>query len=139
MPDPVITAKIREFKGGKITDTGNDYAPLTVVSARMMHLILAEHELASGTPAGFVTHINHVRAMDELTDYDGVSPAPLEMLQYERRVNLFLMGLRLTDMYRFGLTDPSWQPNSDVIQSPGTLLPITIIERRANPYLSGSG
>jgi starch-binding outer membrane protein, SusD/RagB family len=73
--------------------------------------------------------------MDGLTPYTGQIPA-MDMLRHTRRVNLFLMGLRLNDMYRFGIRDPHWRPNSDAFARPGTLLPITIIEIRANPHLT---
>jgi starch-binding outer membrane protein, SusD/RagB family len=134
IPDPVITDKLVEWKGGPITGTGNIYSPLTLASARMMHLILAEDALQSGDVPGFQTHINHVREMDGLTPYAGQIPAE-DMLVYSRRVNLFLMGLRLNDMYRFGIEDPHWRPNSDARDRPGTLLPITDIELRSNPNL----
>lgn len=137
VPDPVITTKLNEFKGGEFTNTGNGFAPLSLVDARMMHLILAEHALAGGDTGGFATHINHIRAMDGLTDYSG-QISDMEMLMHSRRVNTFLMGLRLFDMYRFGISDGLWQGGADVVTAPGTLLPITIIEIRANCYLNGS-
>ncbi len=137
VPDPVITTKLNEFKGGEFTNTGNGFAPLSLVDARMMHLILAEDALAGGDTGGFTTHINHIRAMDGLTDFSG-QISNMDMLMHTRRVNTFLMGLRLMDMYRFGLTDGLWQGGSDIVSSPGTLLPITIIEIRANCYLNGS-
>ena len=65
-----------------------------------MHLILAENSLANGDNAGFTTHINHIRAMDGLTEYSGQIDAQ-EMLLHTRRVNLFLQGRRLSDHYRF--------------------------------------
>lgn len=136
--DPAITAKLVEWKSGDITDTGTEYPPLTVTSVRHMHLILAEDALQQGNVAGFRTHINHVRSMDGLTEYAGQIPE-LEMLEYERRVNLYLMGLRLNDMYRFGTQDRHWQDNSDAMQRPGTLMPISTIEIRSNPFLSGEG
>ena len=138
VPDPVITAKLIEWKGGDLRATGDVYPPLTVVSARLMRLILAEDALAKGDVAGFTTQINRIRSLDGLSPYAGQIP-PRDMLIYERRVNLFLMGLRLADMYRFGIRDRLWQPNADAVLKPGTLLPITIIERRANPYLRGQG
>ena len=49
------------------------------------------------------------------------------------------MGLRLQDMYRWGLTMPEWDAQSAAITAPGTMLPITIIEIRANCYLNGLG
>jgi hypothetical protein len=135
--DPVVAWKLNKWKGGDFTTTGDSYAPLDVASARMMHLILAEDALANDDEGAFTTHVNHVRAMDGLTPYSGQIPA-IDMLQHERRVNLMLMGLRLKDMYRFGVTDPKWQPQGDAIAAPGTLLPITIIEIRANCHLNGS-
>ena len=137
IPDPVITAKVAEWKGGKVTDKGDSYAPLDVVSARMMHLIIAEDALAGGDNATFTSEINTIRGLDGLTPYSNQMPA-LNMLEHERRVNLFLMGERLVDMYRFGIKDPMWLSGSDAMDHPGTLLPITIIEIRANPYLNGS-
>jgi starch-binding outer membrane protein, SusD/RagB family len=134
VPDPVILAKLTEWKGGPITGTGNIYPPLTVTSARHMHLILAEDALQRGDEPEFRNRINMVRAMDDLTPYTGQIPA-LDMLLHARRVNLFLMGLRLNDMYRFGIADPHWQAGSDAVTRPGTLLPITDIEIRSNPHL----
>lgn len=134
--DPVITAKLTEWKSpGEITGTGTQYPPLTLTSARHMHLILAEDALQRGDDAGFATHINHVRSMDGLTEYSGQIPA-MDMLEYERRVNLFLMGLRLNDMYRFGTQDVHWQASSDAVRCPGTLMPISTVELRANPLVS---
>lgn len=136
--DPVITAKLVEWKDGALSGNGTDFPPLTLTSARMMRLILAEDALRQGDAEGFATHINHVRAMDDLTPYTGQLPE-LDMLISARRSNLFLMGLRLNDMYRFGIQAPDWQPNSDAIQQPGTLLPISITEIRANPFIGGAG
>jgi hypothetical protein len=42
-------------------------------------------------------------------------------------------------MYRFGLTDPRWGAGSDAARSPGTFLPITLVEVRANCHLNGLG
>lgn len=136
--DPVVTAKVRRWKGGNVTDKGGPYSPLDLVSTRMMHLILAESELAKGNNAGFTTHINHVRSMDSLTPYAGQIPAK-DMLNHARRVNTLFMGLRLADMYRFGIKDSKWQPNAQTMTAPGTMLPITIIEIRANCHLNGLG
>jgi starch-binding outer membrane protein, SusD/RagB family len=139
IPDPVITATLLRFKGGTTLDAaGFDYPSLTLVSARMMRLILAEDALQKNDLPTFRAQINAIRAMDDLTPYVDQIP-PLEMLQYARRVNLFLMGLRLNDMYRFGIQDRHWSPTSDALTKPGTLMPITITEIRANPNLSGQG
>lgn len=133
--DPRILAFLQEWKGGtNIGVAGPVYSALTLVSAKHMHLILAEDELAKGNTAGFTTHVNHVRAMNGLTPYSGQIPA-IDMLKYERRAALFVTGVRLLDMYRFGIRDPLWHTNSDAVRKPGTLLPITCIEANANPLI----
>ncbi len=136
--DPVVTSKMNQWKGGDLTDKGGIYPPLDVTSTRLMHLILAEDALANGDTGGFTLHINHVRDMDDLTPYSGQIPAR-DMLLHERRVNLMIMGLRLGDMYRFGIEDSRWEPASDAMQTPGEMLPITITEIRANCHLNGLG
>jgi hypothetical protein len=133
--DPRILTFLQEWKGGtNIGVAGTVYPALTLVSARHMHLILAEDALQKGNTTDFGTHINHVRAMDGLTPWSGQIPA-LDMLKYERRAALFVTGVRLLDMYRFGIKDPLWHPNSDARGKPGTLLPITCIEANANPLI----
>ncbi|MCI0436422.1 MAG: hypothetical protein L0271_22715 [Gemmatimonadetes bacterium] len=133
--DPRILAFLQEWKGGSnIGVAGPVYSSLTLVSAKHMRLILAEDALAKGNTTDFRTHINAVRALDDLTAYTGQIPA-LDMLKHERRATLFVTGVRLLDMYRFGIRDPLWHPNSDAVTSPGTLFPITCIERNANPEI----
>jgi hypothetical protein len=136
--DPAFKKRLEHFRAGPFNSKGNQYAPLAIASTRLMHLIAAEDALSKGDNAGFTTHVNHVRAMDGLTPYSGQIPA-LDMLKHERRVNTFVMGLRLADMYRFGIKDAKWQSGSDAIKTPGMMLPITIIEIRANCYLNGAG
>src|SRR5687768_3735418 len=135
-PDARILAFLREWKGDQnIGVAGTVYAPLTMTSAKHMYLILAEDELAKGNTAAFTTHINAVRAVDNMPPYAGQIPA-IEMLKHERRAALFLTGVRLFDMYRFGIKDPLWHPTSDAFIKPGTLLPITCIERNANTNIA---
>jgi hypothetical protein len=135
VPDPRILEFLREWKGdSNIGVPGTIYSPLTLSSAKHMHLILAEDALANGNMAAFTTHINAVRSVDGLGDYSGQIPA-LDMLKHERRTALFITGVRLMDMYRFNIRDGLWHPNSDVIARPGTLLPITCIEANANPEI----
>jgi len=125
--DEAVTTAVAQFGG-------NQYGNLTLASARMMRLIIAEDALAGGDTAEFETQINMIR------DYDGYGMAFVEggavsnvdMLQHTRRVNTMFQGLRLQDMYRWGLTDPLWAAGSTVLVSPGEMLPITIIEIRAN-------
>lgn len=145
-PDPVIAWKLAEFHDDPEYDginegrheTNDQFAPMTVVSDREMHLILAEHELATnGATQEFEDRINAVRQMDGLTDYSvGDLPAE-EILEHERRVNLFLMFRRLNDMYRFGSQDPQWGSTSSAFREPGTMLPITITEIRSNENVDG--
>lgn len=134
-PDARIVTFLREWKSSNdIGVAGNIYSPLTFVSAKHMHLILAEDELSKGNTAGFTSHINAVRAVNDLTPYSGQIPA-LDMLKHERRAALFVTGVRLLDMYRFGVRDPLWHSTSDAVVRPGSLLPITCIEANANPNI----
>ena len=133
--DPRIVAFLQEWKSNtNIGVAGEIYSPLTLASAKHMRLILAEDALSRSDLTAFTTHINAVRAVDGLTPYSGQIPA-LDMLKHERRAALFVTGVRLLDMFRFGIKDPLWHPNSDLMTKPGTLLPITCIERNSNPNL----
>ena len=133
--DPRITTFLTEWKAPQqINQAGDVYAPLTIVSAKYMNLILAEDALSKNDIATFTTRINNVRAVDGLTPFSGQIPA-LDMLKHERRAALFVTGVRLMDMFRFGVKDPLWHPQSDLMLKPGTLLPITCIERNANTKL----
>lgn len=135
VPDPVLAAWLTAFQAAAAGALSN--MDITVVSAREMHLILAEAALAAGDQAGFTTEINGLRAMDGLSPYSGQIPAA-SLLEYERRVNLFMQGRRLADLYRFGLKSPEWLPNSPAAQTPGSFFPITCVERSANPNLGGA-
>ena len=135
--DPAFQKRLEHFKQGAFNSKGSPYSPMTISSTRLLHLIAAENALAKGDNAGATTHINHVRAMDGLTAFSGQIPAA-DMLKHERRVNTFMMGLRLADMYRFGIKDPAWESGGDAVAHAGMMLPITIIEIRANCYLNGS-
>jgi hypothetical protein len=133
--DPALSTIIDEFKGAR------QYGPLTVVSARELHLILAEAALAASNTSSAVDEINTVRALDGLPDYDPAvqtSITPREMLIHERQANLFMTGRRLLDMYRFGIQSPSWLTTADAVRLPGILLPIADSERQANCYIAGT-
>lgn len=125
IPDPAAYNVISEFT------LAGQYAPLTVVSAREMHLILAEAAAAGNSGIDFDTHINAIRSLENLTDYSGQIPQ-LEMLKHTRQVNLLLQGRRLHDLYRFGESSPQWEASSTAESSPGTFFPISITECRAN-------
>ena len=129
----------------------DEFVDLTVVSAREMHLIIAENALANGdTGPGstFRTQINELRALNGLSSYDGPTEegvSRVDLLEDSRQANLYLQGRRLTDMYRFDepstfdlppdadAPDQGWQPSSDAVQSPGTFFPLPNTEVRANP------
>lgn len=127
--DPVLYNALVEFT------EPIEYAPITIVSAREMHLILAEAALAGNGSVDFETQINAIRSLNGLTAYSGQIPE-LEMLQHTRQVNLFLQGRRLHDMYRFDISSPQWEQSSTAETSPGTFFPIAITECRANPDVS---
>lgn len=152
--DLALIDAMAQFRGGSYLDAGTAFVPLTVSSARLMNLIVAEHELATnggGAGSDFEDAINALRDIDNTDaayDFssDGVPANDLAILQHHRRVNTILQGLRLQDMYRWGLTptdagsapDARWQPGATTMTAPGTMLPITIIECRANAFLDGN-
>ena len=107
------------------------FADVTIVSARELHLILAEAALAGTPDVDFATQINAVRSLDGITEYSGQVDA-LDLLISERRVQLFLQGRRLADHYRFDNPSAEWTDSQDPV---GTFLPIAITEVRANPNL----
>ena len=124
--DTRYMARVTEFLGGE------GYSPLTVVGERGLRLMLAEAALAGGDMAAFTDHVNMIReGLDGLTAYSGQIPAS-DMLQHERRVNLFLQYKRLQDHYRFGSSSMNWLAGSPAASRPGTMLPITRIEILAN-------
>jgi hypothetical protein len=140
MTDLIETAKVapaldrlaREF------DTGGNYPPAVVISAREIQLILAEIELAKGNTAEFANRINLIRSADGLAAYsptNSAHPAPQAMLIHMRRTNLFMQARRLMDHYRFRDNSSDWltTPPSDAVRTPGSFFPITRIERESNP------
>lgn len=127
-PDIALRNRVRDII------TGGFYLPMILVSARELQLILAEASLAAGDMSGARTGINAVRTLGgSAGTWDGVSPAPLDMLRYMRRVHLFLEGRRLADMYRFGDRDPRWQTGAVAFKARGCFFPITYTERQSNP------
>lgn len=144
--DLALISRLQQWKGGAFDDAGDQYNDLTLVSERMLHLIVAEDALAGGT-GDFETSINAIRDLDgEVAFTSGGAVSDMDMLMHSRRVNTLLTGLRLQDMYRWDISpgatsDPAarWAPASDAVQRRGSMLPITIIEIRANCYLNGLG
>jgi hypothetical protein len=135
--DPRIVAEIAEYKD-RNKRGGDRNSGFTVISEREMQLIIAESQVVSN-PAGAADLLNALRGRNNLlplaAPFTTATVGPL--LQHERRANLFMQGRRLADMYRFGIKDPRWSPTSEAVITPGTFLPITIQERRANPFLTG--
>jgi len=107
--------------------------PIPLATWREAQLIIAE--VGGGQTA--VTAINKLRALSSgLTAYDPANaahPTPINMLHYEREVNLYLQGRRLADEYRFGAPADLWLPGKEATTTP-VFLPITISERLANQY-----
>lgn len=130
--DPALEESITSFIDGYV------YSPLTILSAREMHLILAEAALASGDESGAITHINHVRALKGSSEWDGTGPSVLDMLKHERLVNLFLQPTRrLWDLYRFDVEAPNWAPGSDATRN-GQVFIIGQDEVVSNCYILGT-
>lgn len=142
--DPVtglVDAAALKMIGRFIFASDINNPPMAVVSKREMYLIRAEAGLALATPAGnatFDTNINALRALDGKAPYTGAGPTRLQLLQWERRINLVFQGRRLNDMYRFGVKDPRWVPTSIAFRKPGCLLPIPLIEREANEAITST-
>lgn len=108
------------------------------VSARELHLILAEAALASGDTPAYTTHINAVRGLEaSLTPYDASVHTTVDqqgLLVHMRQVNLFLqLQRRLLDMYRFDIDGPEWLAGQAALAQPGTVFPIGDQECKSNP------
>ncbi len=123
---PILQEIVDEFSGDP------DYSPLRLISAREMQLIIAEHNLATG--GDFTGAINALRALDGLTPFSG-QVAAVDLLVHSRATNLFLHGRRLSDHYRFSDPSREWLPSSRAATTPGTFLPIPVIECRSNPNI----
>ena len=126
-PDPVIARAIDDCC--RVSSTTQ--LPMTMTSAREMHLILAEAAISEGNIPMAMTRINAVRELDGLPAWDGVTPSPRAMLIHERRVNLFFQGRRLHDLYRFGLLADRWLPTS-IAARKACFFPVATIERQSN-------
>jgi starch-binding outer membrane protein, SusD/RagB family len=131
-PDPALAALMTEFVTG--TNNNNQFTNLVVTGARDMRLILAEAALSRGNTAEFTAQINALRALNSKPAWTGAAgqPSARDLLLHERRVNLYLQGRRLNDMYRFGVKDPEWSAQSDAATCPGSLFPIVDAERQTN-------
>jgi hypothetical protein len=143
--DPVTGAKDVRVQAllAQFTAFGTQAGTFTLTSTRELRLILAEAALAAGNTAEVVNQINLIRALDAgRTAWNGVSPAPLAMLQYERQAQLWLMRRRLADMYRFNLKESKWVADPNYESSfnvNGLLFPIPQVERLGNPCVNDPG
>ena len=129
--DPVFRANITECCVKGAQNGQGDLVAMTIISAREMLLIRAEHALANGNTAGFTSFINQLRAFSAQTPYAG-TPAPQTMLAYTRFVNLYNQGKRLMDMHRFGIKARKWVPSSEAYAK-ACFFPIMNIERSTHP------
>jgi hypothetical protein len=131
--DPVLNANITEccIKGPQ--NGQGDLVPMTMVSAREMLLIRAEHALANTNTGQFQIFINQLRDLNSsLSDYNGANPAPEAMLTHSRFVNLYLQGRRLMDMHRFGIRAQKWEADAEAYDR-ACFFPVTNIERQTHP------
>lgn len=135
--DIIDTGTLAAWPNTVQSEWKTQYPPYTIVSAREMHLIIAEARLAAADTAGFRTAINNLRALDGLTPYTN-QVTPEDMLVYSRKVNLFLQGRALADHYRFRRPPADWLPGSQALVEPGWFLPITAIECLSNPNIGAS-
>ena len=141
--DEVVHPYLQDVITSKYSGQGTQFQNIRIVSAREMHLIIAEVALANDNPEEFDEAINNLRALDdELSPYDGPSEdgvSRIDLLEDSRQANLYLQGRRLTDMYRFDEPSPGrnqgWSPQSPALQEGGIFLPLTNTEIQANPNL----
>jgi len=131
--DPRIANTTAEFTNTAAFG-GSRFAPLTVITAREMYLIIAESDFVRGNLDAAKGQLNALRALDGLTAITTEDVG--EMIQHERRANLFLQARRLADMYRFGIKSPEWLATSEAANSPGSFFPIARREIEANPFVS---
>jgi hypothetical protein len=130
-PSPIVDRIQKRFRSEGV------YAGHTVVSAREMHLILAEAALAKGDIPGFQTAINNLRALDGLTPWSPASPVSArDLLIHSRQTNLFLQTRRLSDHYRFNVPSREWLTGSQAL-NPNTapFFPIPATECLSNPNI----
>lgn len=134
--DPIDVTTLAKVPNDVQAELKTRYPPYTVVSAREMHLIIAEARLAAGAVTGvnsFTSQINALRALDGLTPYSG-QIAPEAMLAFSRKTNLFYQGRALADHYRFRLPPADWLPGQQGLEG-GWFLPIASIVCLSNPYI----
>ncbi|MGQ0766601.1 MAG: RagB/SusD family nutrient uptake outer membrane protein [Gemmatimonadota bacterium] len=135
-PDPALARHAeRCCKINAAINGDGRYIPYTVVSARMMHLIIAENALAGNNTTTFASAINAIRAFDGITPWStGSSVSALDLLKHTRSTSLFMMGHRLADMYRFNIKSDKWVSSSDAFKRVGCFFSISTAERLSNPF-----
>ncbi len=116
----------------KLFRTEGNFGGITVISARELHLILAEAALAAGNTAGFQAAINNLRALDGLSAWTPASSVTATaLLIHSRQANLFRQGRRLADHYRFQIASAEWRTGAQAFEG-GWFLPITANECLTN-------
>jgi len=133
-PDPRVDAIQKGFAAAVF------YVPVTITSAREMHLIIAEAALTAGNTAGFQTAITNLRNLDALPAWTGAvgQPTALAMLQHERMANMFLTGRRLADQYRFNIPAAEWDATAQA-RTGNWFLPISARECLSNANIGAAG
>ncbi len=139
--DDIESPPLRDFLFEFVGE--GQFAPLPAVTAKEMHLILAEAALKRGDTGAFTMHVNAIRSVyPQLSPYDPAvhtNVDPLALLKYERVANLFLqVARRIGDEYRFGEPSEFWIPTSLAATTPGALFPVPSSERESNCYYLGT-
>jgi len=125
--DPVMVKAIDECC--RLSSTVN--VGWTAVSAKEMHLIVAEAALAANNTTGFASAINAVREVDGLPAWTAASTVSArDLLIHSRASNLFLQGRRLHDHYRFQQRADRWVSTRGLRPC---FFPISYNERQQNP------
>ena len=125
--DPVTSKNIDECC--RLSSTTN--VGWTAVSAKDMHLIVAEAALAANNTAEFTSAINAIRTVDALPAWSSAaSISARDILIHERNVSLFLQGRRLNDHFRFQQRADRWVATRGLKPC---FFPISYNERQQNP------
>jgi hypothetical protein len=148
IPSPGTDAIFDRFEGGG--PGGVSYAPMTVVSVRELILIIAEAAVAGSDNATFLQAMNGLRSLDAALspyvperDDETLDALPYgwgpqgNLLIQGRFEQLALTGRLLNDHYRFQYRSDLWQDQSEAVNAPGAIFPISSGEQQSNECLNG--